>query len=115
MDRHQLYELQRAGAHHVERELFESALAAGRQALAELGAHPFKAERQARAFRAHDLRTIEALRQRWHEGGVDKSYIDAARARAEQLLDVMQSDRAAERHDPSERGWTPPPEGDAAR
>ena len=51
LDRHHVYELEAAGAHHVERELFEASLSAGRRALIELGAHPFKAERQARAFR----------------------------------------------------------------
>jgi CPA2 family monovalent cation:H+ antiporter-2/glutathione-regulated potassium-efflux system ancillary protein KefC len=113
LDRHHVYELQAAGAHHVERELFEASLSAGRQALIELGAHPFRAERQARAFRAHDVRTLEALRESWHEGGMDKHYVDAARARTDQLVDVMQSDRAAERHDTSERGWVPPPKSDA--
>jgi CPA2 family monovalent cation:H+ antiporter-2 len=113
-DRHHLYELERAGAHHVERELFESALSAGRRALVELGAHPFKAERQARAFRTHDMHTLEELRQKWHEGGMDGGYVDAARARSEQLMAVMHSDRGADRHDTSERGWVPPPKGDAA-
>ena len=31
------------------------------------------------------------------------------------LNEVMQSDRMAERHDLSERGWTPPPREDAVR
>ncbi|MEM8964611.1 MAG: monovalent cation:proton antiporter-2 (CPA2) family protein [Acidobacteriota bacterium] len=108
MDRHHVYELERAGAHHVEREIFESAVAAGRQALVALGTHPFKAERQARAFRHHDVDMIDHLRERWHEGGVDSHYIDAARARSEQLFDIMKSDRAAERHDATARGWVPP-------
>lgn len=47
------------------------------------------------------------------DGGMDSSYVDAARARAKELDAVMQSDRAADRHDASERGWTPPPKGDA--
>jgi len=113
LDRHHVYELEAAGAHQVERELFESSLSAGRLALIRLGAHPFKAERQARAFRSHDRRTFEALRENWHDGGMDASYIDASRQRAKELDLVMQTDRAAERHDTSERGWTPPPRGDA--
>lgn len=108
LDRHHIYELERAGAHHVERELFESALSAGRTGLIELGAHPFKAERQARAFRGHDLRMLDDLRENWHDGGVDKSYIDEARTRGEALEEIMQSDRAVERHDASDRGWLPP-------
>jgi CPA2 family monovalent cation:H+ antiporter-2/glutathione-regulated potassium-efflux system ancillary protein KefC len=112
-DRHHIYELQDAGAHHVEREMFESALSVGRQALVELGAHPFKAERQSRVFRSHDLHTLEELRERWRDGGMDKHYVDAARTRAEQLVAVMQSDRMVDRHDASDRGWMPPPKADA--
>jgi len=111
LDRHHVYELEAAGAHHVEREVFESALSAGRRALIELGAHPFKAERQARSFRTHDNRSLDALRENWHEGGMDSSYVAAARSRADELERIMQSDRAAERHDSSERGWVPPPRG----
>ena len=113
LDRHHVYELEKAGAHHVERELFESALCAGRQALVELGTHAFKAERQARGFRKHDAHSLDALRENWHEGGMDSHYIDASRARADQLIDVMQSDRMVERHDSSERGWLPPDKSDA--
>jgi len=113
LDRHHVYDLQAAGAHHVERELFESALSAGRQALVELGTHPFKAERQARAFRAHDARTLEELRSNWLDGGMDTSYVTAARSRADELDRIMQSDRAAERHDTTDRGWMPPAKGNA--
>ncbi len=111
-DRHHVYELEKAGAHVVEQELFESAIAAGRRALIELGTHPFKAEHQARAFRQHDGDMLDDLRERWHESGVDRRYIDIARARAGELFDLMRGDRAAERHDSSERGWVPPPKDD---
>jgi len=113
LDRHHVYELEAAGAHQVERELFEASLNAGRLALIRLGAHPFKAERQARAFRTHDRTTLATLRDNWYDGGMDASYIDASRRRAEELDLLMQTDRAAERHDTTERGWTPPPKGDA--
>ena len=56
----------------------------------------------------------DGLGKAWVEGGLDKSYYNAARARADELSKVMQSDRAG-RHDGSERGWTPPPKGDAAQ
>lgn len=115
VDRHHAYDLEEAGAHHVVREVIESAVTAGRLALEELGTHAFKAERQARAFRRHDQEMVEALRERWLEGGVDKQYIDVARARASELFEVMKSDRAAERHDSSERGWVPPPKGARVR
>ena len=115
LDRHHVYELENAGAHYIEREITQAAVCAGRQALIELGTHPFKAERQARAFRKHDLRAIDALRERWNEGGMDNRYITAARTRIQELSEVMQSDRMAERHDSTERGWTPPPRTDAVR
>ncbi|MEM7048331.1 MAG: monovalent cation:proton antiporter-2 (CPA2) family protein [Acidobacteriota bacterium] len=113
VDRHHVYELEQAGAHQVVQELFEAATSAGRLALIELGTHPFKAERQARSFRQHDRGMLESLRERWLEGGVDRSYIDVARARAGELFDLMKADRAAERHDSTERGWVPPPKDDA--
>ena len=113
LDRHHVYELLDAGAHHVERELFESSLSAGRQALIELGAHPFKAERQTRAFRTHDRQTLAALHANWQDGGMDTSYVAAARGRTDELDQIMQTDRADERHDNSERGWMPPPRNGA--
>jgi CPA2 family monovalent cation:H+ antiporter-2/glutathione-regulated potassium-efflux system ancillary protein KefC len=113
LDRQHVYELLDAGAHHVERELFESSLSAGRQALIELGAHPFKAERQARAFRTHDRLALAELHENWRDGGLDTSYIAVARGRAEELEKIMQTDRTAERHDSSDRGWNPPPKNDA--
>ncbi len=115
LDRHHVYELLEAGAHHVERELFESSLAAGRRALIELGAHPFKAERQARAFRTHDRQTLADLHQNWLDGGMDSSYVAAARGRTDELDQIMRTDRAADRHDPTERGWVPPPKEDAVK
>ncbi|MEM9489507.1 MAG: NAD-binding protein, partial [Myxococcota bacterium] len=111
-DRHHVYELENAGAHLAKRELFESSLDMGKAALIQLGAHPFRAETQARTFRRHDIDMLQGLRDNWNDGGVDTSYIDAMRARHELLFDVMRVDRS-ERHDRSERGWTPPPKGDA--
>ena len=111
-DRHHIYELENAGAQSVERETFESALAMGRDALVSLGKHPFAAESARRKFRGHDIESLDSLRESWNAGGVSKSYIDAMRAHSQTLFELMQSDRA-ETHDRSERGWTPPPKGDA--
>ncbi|MGB1027414.1 MAG: cation:proton antiporter, partial [Rhodospirillaceae bacterium] len=111
-DRHHVYDLEKHGAHIVEREAFEGALSLGKAALRELGMHPFRAETQTRAFRRHDLRSLDALRARYNAGGMDGEYIDAAKALSDELMKVMQSDRS-DQHDRSERGWTPPPKGDA--
>ncbi len=112
-DRHHVYELENAGAHWAEREVFEGALALGRQALIELGAHPFRARTKARHFRNHDLVMLADLRENFNDGGVDTSYIDAMRAHSETLYDIMRAERGEDGHDKTDLGWTPPPKGDA--
>jgi CPA2 family monovalent cation:H+ antiporter-2 len=112
LDRHHIYELERAGAHFVKREIFDSALNMGREALVALGTHPFRARKQSRLFRAHDLESLHALRENWHDGGVDDQYIDAARARTEDLFGIMKSEGGS-RSDQIGRGWTPPPKSSA--
>jgi CPA2 family monovalent cation:H+ antiporter-2/glutathione-regulated potassium-efflux system ancillary protein KefC len=109
LDHEHAFHLEAAGAHQVEREVTEGAIEAGRRALVELGAHPFRAERQARAFRKHDRQLVTDLRAHWTESGMDRGFVGAARARVEQLAELMETDRMTERHDSSERGWTPPP------
>jgi voltage-gated potassium channel Kch len=111
-DRHHIYELENAGAHHVERETFEAGLAIGCNALVSLGYHPFRAEMAGRTFREHDLDAVDSLRQSWNEDGVSASYIDAMRAHAETLYELMKADRD-DAHERSERGWTPPSKDDA--
>lgn len=112
-DRHHIYELENAGAHYAEREVFEGALAMGRRAFAELGRHPFRARTKAQEFRKHDLAMLDNLRENYNDGGVDKSYIDAMRAHSDTLFEIMRVDRGDERHERTERGWNPPPKGDA--
>lgn len=112
MDRHHVYELENAGAHHTKRETFEASLAMGRDALVALGFHPFRAERARRTFRAHDHAALDELRAAWNSEGVSKSYIDTMRAQSETLFDLMKADHS-EAHDRTEAGWTPPPKGDA--
>lgn len=93
IDRHHVYELENAGAHCVERETFESALNLGRDALIELGLTPTGAERKKTAFRKHDLETLDKLRARWNEHGMDKGYIDTMRAQNETLFEIMRDER----------------------
>lgn len=112
-DRHHVYELEKAGAHYAEREVFEGAMTIGRKALVELGAHPYRARTKAKDFRNHDLAMLDDLRENYHDGGVDKSYIDAMRAHSEALYEIMRVDRGEEKHERTERGWNPPPKGDA--
>ena len=105
-DRHHLYELEKAGAHAIEREAFEGALMLGRRTLRELGLHPFRAEQKVRAFRRHDMQTVDVLREYWAGGG-GKKYLTAVRERLEELMQVMRSDRLAGKNLP-DREWTPP-------
>ncbi|MEO9527131.1 monovalent cation:proton antiporter-2 (CPA2) family protein [Roseibium sp.] len=113
-DRHHVYELENVGAHHAEREIFEGALALGRRAFVELGHHPFHARVRAREFRNHDVAMLDALRENFNDGGVDNSYIDAMRAHSETLKEIMRVDRGNNRHEGADRGWNPPPKGDAS-
>ena len=112
-DRHHVYELETAGAHVAEREMFERSLALGKRALIALGLHPFRAENLAKSFRRHDLDGLDKLRAQWNASGFDGDYIDAVRAQREALDELMSTDRS-ERHERTERGWTPPPKGDAS-
>jgi len=112
-DRHHVYELENAGAQYAEREVFEGALALGRRAFVELGRHPFRARTKAQEFRHHDLAMLDDLRENYNDGGVDTSYIDAMRAHSDTLFEIMRVDRGDERHERTERGWNPPPKGDA--
>lgn len=93
LDRHHVYELESAGAHCVERETFESALSLGRHALVELGLPTARADRKKSAFRKHDFESLEKLRARWHEHGVDKGYIDTLRAQNQTLFEIMRDER----------------------
>jgi monovalent cation:H+ antiporter-2, CPA2 family len=107
VNRLHIYELQDAGAHHVERELFESSLMAAKKALQFLGAHPFKVERMTQSFRKHDYEMIESVKKHWNQDKINKQYISAVRAKAEELSDILNADRH-DRHDRSDRGWNPP-------
>ena len=85
----------------------------GRDALSALGHHPFAAQGAMRTFRKHDMASLNDLRETYNSDGVSTTYIDAMRTHAATLFDLMSADRA-ERHDRTERGWTPPPKGDAS-
>lgn len=94
-DRHHVYALEQAGADIVVREMFESALEAGREALVMLGNHGFRAAQKARTFRRHDQKTLDILREHWsEEGGDNQSYIDIMRLQGEELYAIMQADQS---------------------
>lgn len=106
-----LYLLKQAGADLAVRELFDSSLTAGAEALKSLGRHPYRVERMMRAFTAHDRRSIEQLYEAWDENpdlSSNRAFLAAVRALSEDLEESLKTDRL-QLHDRTERGWTPPP------
>jgi glutathione-regulated potassium-efflux system ancillary protein KefC len=93
--------LRARGIRVVERETFESAILIGRRALEVLGVRPYEARERADTFRAHNVRTLEAILPRWENEQERTSFARSAR---EQLEQQMGEDRAdVERH--AARGW----------
>lgn len=112
-DVNHLYLLREAGADVALREVFDASLRLGAEALKQLGMHPFKVEKMARAFRRHDEAGLDQLYELWDEHpDVSKNRALLARAREhrETLAALMETDRL-QLHDRTERGWTPPPKG----
>lgn len=75
-DRPHAYELLNHGAHEVERETFEGALAMTAKALTQLGFSAAKAKKTVDLFRAYDKKTFDDLRPLW---GEEEAYILASR------------------------------------
>ena len=108
-----LYLLKQAGVDHAIRELFESSVEAGAEALRLLDMHPFRVEKMLNAFRQHDLSGLEQLYEVWDkdsELAKNRSYLARAREHGDTLRDLLEKDRY-QLHDRSDRGWTPPPKG----
>ncbi len=100
-DRGHAYDLMAAGAHLVVRETFGSALETGVEALRRLGMPAYEAARAGRLFRRHDMRAMERLAGM---RGDDGRYSMAVREASQQLLDVLERDRARGRPGFDE-GW----------
>lgn len=110
-DRLHVYQLYKAGADDIVREVFDSSVRAGKYALQKLGQHPFEVEKAANVFVDHDRETLRHLANVWQDGVSvydNPEYIDAAKAR-NKLMDDAVKGLKTELHDRTERGWTPPP------
>jgi Kef-type K+ transport system membrane component KefB/voltage-gated potassium channel Kch len=108
-----LYLLRTAGADVAVREVFDASLDAGAATLRALGEHPFEVEKLKRAFRRHDVDTLEELYELWDrdlEFSKNRALLERVRARTAAELEITAADRTR-LHDRSERGWTPPPKG----
>ncbi|MGZ8249441.1 glutathione-regulated potassium-efflux system protein KefC [Methylomagnum sp.] len=75
-----------------QREVFESALLLGEQALVQLGFGPHAARQAALKFRAHDLRT---LNKRFEARGDEEELISVMREARQQLEEALNADREA--------------------
>lgn len=67
-DRFHVYELYEAGADHIIRELFDSALRAGRYVLEDLGLSDYEAHETEIAFYRHDRQHLRELADVWKPG-----------------------------------------------
>ncbi len=92
-DRTSAYRISAAGAQTVVREMLGGSIEAGREALEQLGTHPYRAEGISRAFRKHDDETFEVLREMWTEDFLNNpDYMSRSRERSEELSDILRSD-----------------------
>jgi len=89
-DRPHAYELLNSGAHEVERETFEGALAMGVKALEQLGFSRAKATKAGDLFRRYDRKTFDQLRPLW--GKETDAYILASREAARTTERLLQED-----------------------
>lgn len=86
--REDAFDLHDAGVTHIYRELFDSSLMAGREVLKELGVHPYRAHRMARAFRRHDERFLRETAAQRHQ----EDWPVFVRSRVAQLERVLTSE-----------------------
>ncbi|NHI02125.1 monovalent cation:proton antiporter-2 (CPA2) family protein [Oceanimonas sp. MB9] len=113
-DRGHLYELQEAGADHVVKETYHSALALGGEALTRLGLHPFRVEQKKFIFHSMEDGIQGTMYQDWKatagEGRHLTNYRQLFLELEVSLRQAMERDRA-DNHAHDERGWAPPPKG----
>ncbi|ORT48586.1 potassium transporter [Vibrio sp. qd031] len=113
-DRGHGYRLRQAGADVIESETFHSALEVGCHTLIELGIHPFKAQQQVSAFRDIEDSCSDKLFKAWQEESEEERYDNNYRKLFIELEESIKSavnTERSDRHNGSERGWTPPPKG----
>ncbi len=81
-DRVHVYELYRAGANDIVREMFDSSLRAGRYVLENMEFSPFEANEMEKAFYKHDRQTLRELADLWKPGvpvAANEAYVTRAR------------------------------------
>ncbi len=95
-DRRNAQDFIKAGADHIERETFSSALNAGEAVLRFMGYRAFTAKTLARKFAMHDRKSMEDAA---HFNDNDKDWISFAVESRQQLIELFEKDRLdAEAH-----------------
>ncbi|ATG42621.1 glutathione-regulated potassium-efflux system protein KefC [Phaeobacter piscinae] len=81
-DRNHVFELYKAGANDIVREMFDSSLRAGRYVLEQIGLSEYEAAQAEQTFYAHDRQTVRELASLWIPGtpaSENPAYIARAR------------------------------------
>lgn len=113
-DRGHSYALRLAGADTIISETYFSALEAGKQALKDVGFHPFQVEQQKNAFVTIENLGADKMFATWKEASEEDKY-DVAYQKLfielEQAISSAMNNDRSDNHARTERGWTPPPKG----
>lgn len=113
-DKGHSHELKQSGADSTINETYHSALQLGGQVMRHIGYHPFNVEQKMTAFCKTEFEASESLYQEWEKRSEGEKYSHDYRTifmqMEEAIRNAMQQDRL-DKHDTSERGWTPPPKG----
>jgi len=82
-DRIHVYELYKAGADKIIREMFDSSLRAGRYILEEMGLSDYDAAQSEQAYYQHDRRALRELAELWQPGkpvSENAAYVERSKA-----------------------------------
>jgi len=104
-------ELEDAGVHHVQRELFESSLRSARATLETLGFDRFHARELADEFRRYTQHFITSARDSRHD---EDDFVQRVREAREQFEKQMQADLQRQHRHTPETGWAPGSDPDRA-
>lgn len=92
-DRNHVFELYKAGADDIVREMFDSSLRAGRYVLEKIGLSEYEAAQAEQTFYAHDRLTVRELAALWVPGtpaSENQAYIQKARDLEKDLETALQ-------------------------
>lgn len=101
-DRSAVFELYKAGANDIVREMFDSSLRAGRYVLENIGLSEYEAARAEQAFYKHDRYAVQELAQLWRDD-VALSHNQDYVARAKELESELEATLLAQFEEDAER------------